>query len=90
MLSRATLFRMKQIAFVLPFILLAALITTSSAGTRTATSAERKACVDKIQPRIDTIDARLRTGYSGKEGERLRDQRRKLEDALLKCRTVPG
>jgi hypothetical protein len=81
---------MKHLAFALPFILLAAIFTTSSAGTRTATTAERTACVGKLQPRIDAIDAKLRAGYSGRAGESLREQRRKLEDALARCRTVPA
>jgi len=88
--AHETLFGVRPIAFLLPFIAVAAAIATSSAGTRTATAAERAACVAKIQPRIDSIDAKMRAGYSGSEGERLADQRRKLEDALAKCRRIPS
>jgi len=59
------------------------------AEARTATAAERAACVAKIQPKIDAIDARLRAGYSARDGERLLDQQRKLEDARDKCRIAP-
>jgi hypothetical protein len=79
---------MKHIAFAL--LLLFIVPNAASAGTRTATAAERAACAGKIQPRIDAIDAKLRAGYSGRQGESLRDQRRKLEDALARCRTVPA
>lgn len=53
---------------------------------RTATAAERAACEARIQPRIDAINARLRAGYTAREGETLRAQRRKLEARLAACR----
>ena len=55
---------------------------------RTATTAEKAACEAKIQPRIDRIDARLRAGYSAKEGERLRADRRRLQVEKAACRRV--
>ena len=54
---------------------------------RTATHAERAACEAKIQRRIDAIDSRMRTPYSAEDGERLRERRRKLEEARASCRT---
>jgi hypothetical protein len=58
------------------------------ATARTATAAERNACIARIQPRIDEIDARMRAGYAADEGERLKARRRKLEDARSKCSEV--
>jgi hypothetical protein len=56
------------------------------AAPRTASTAERTACEAKIQPRIDDINARLRSGYSAEEGEKLRAQRRSLEAQRAACR----
>lgn len=71
------------------FILLVSL--TGLAGTpghaRTATRGERAACEAKIQSKIDAIDSRMRTPYSAGEGERLRERRRKLEEARASCRS---
>jgi len=53
---------------------------------RTATTAEREACVAALQKRIDAIDARMRQPYAGREGERLREKRDQLEKAREACR----
>lgn len=55
---------------------------------RTATAAERRACESKIQQKIDTIDSQLRAGYSARDGERLKERRRKLEVERAGCREV--
>jgi hypothetical protein len=69
-------------------VLLTACIAMAPAQARTASAAERAACEAKIRPRIDAIESRLRAGYSAREGESLRAQRRKLEIQLLRCREV--
>jgi hypothetical protein len=58
------------------------------APARTATPAERKTCEEKIRRKLDAIDARMRAGYSGEQGEALKERRRKLEKELAGCRTV--
>lgn len=60
----------------------------AEAPARTATAAEREACEAKIQPKIDAIDSRLRGGYSASEGERLKQQRRKLVEKRDACRRI--
>jgi hypothetical protein len=72
------------------FITVAMLLLPAFATARTATSAERNACLARIQPKIDEIDARMRLGYSADEGERLKARRRKLEEARSKCSEVKG
>ena len=67
-------------------LLLALAAVPASAAARTATTAEREACVAKIQPKLDSIDSRLRVGYSASEGERLKQQRRKLVEKREACR----
>ena len=56
--------------------------------TRTATSGEKAACEARIQPRIDAIDSRLRAGYGAREGNVLREKRRKLEIERAACAKV--
>lgn len=68
------------------FAFLAIALATGVADARTATTAERTACEAKVQRKIDAVDSRMRAGYEGKEGERLREQRRKLEAERAKCR----
>jgi hypothetical protein len=70
------------------FTLLACVALPSYATPRTASTAERTACEAKVQPRIDDINARLRSGYSADEGAKLRAQRRKLEAQRAACRKV--
>jgi uncharacterized protein len=70
------------------FALLLGGIAQSTAIARTATAAERAACEAKIQPKIDQIDARMRSKYSAREGERLRERRRQLEADRANCRKV--
>jgi hypothetical protein len=72
-----------SLMILVPLIDLAA--TPSQA--RTATHAERAACEAKIQSKIDAIDSRMRAPYSAEDGERLRERRRKLEEARAQCRT---
>jgi hypothetical protein len=79
---------MSRVATAVSFAALAVASTCITADARTATAAERAACAARIQPKIDAIDAKLRAGYSVTEGEYLLEKRRKLEDALAKCRTV--
>lgn len=63
-------------------------VSSAEASTRTATSAEKAACEARIQPRIDAIDAKLRAGYTAREGNTLREKRRKLEIARAACGKV--
>ena len=79
---------MKIPASLQPIIAAALLLPPACATARTATAAEREACVARIQPKIDEIDARMRAGYSGEEGERLKARRRKLEQARANCSEV--
>ena len=67
---------------------LLAAMPVAEAGTRTATSAEREACEARIQPRIDAIDAKLRAGYGAREGNALREKRRKLVVERAACGKV--
>jgi hypothetical protein len=60
---------------------------TPPGQARTATHAERVACEAKIQSKIDAIDSRMRAPYDAEDGERLRERRRKLEEARASCRT---
>jgi hypothetical protein len=62
-------------------------LTATPSEARTATHAERAACEAKIQSRIDAIDSRMRAPYGAADGERLRERRRKLEEARARCRT---
>jgi uncharacterized protein len=75
---------MKVSALVIPILLLTA--GDSNAQTRTATAAERAACEDKIQKKIDAIDSKMRSEYAAPEGERLKEKRRKLETERYECR----
>jgi hypothetical protein len=68
------------------YLLVLSLLLHSPVHARTASSAERESCQAKIQKQLDTIDARMRAGYSAKEGEALKTRRRKLEDARERCR----
>lgn len=69
---------------------MSAALLTPLAHSRTATAAERSACEAKVQERIDAIDSRLRAGYSARDGERLKERRRKLEEERARCRQAPG
>jgi hypothetical protein len=60
----------------------------ASAQTRTATTAERAACEARLQQKLDAIESRLRAGYSAREGERLKERRRKLQEQRAECRYV--
>ena len=74
---------------LLSLIVLVLLIDLSlpAIQARTATNAERAACESVVQKKIDAIDARMRSPYATDEGERLRERRRKLEEARANCRT---
>lgn len=78
---------MNRLAHVL-LLSVSAWITPSSAQTRTATAAERAACESKIQEKIDAIDSKMRTTYTAREGERLKERRRKLQDQRYECRNT--
>jgi len=69
--------------------MLTVLLLPLASPARTATAKERAACEAKIQSQIDSIDSKLRGGYSAAEGERLRERRRKLEEKRAGCRTIP-
>jgi hypothetical protein len=73
---------------VIPVAAWLAGIVPADAGTRTATSAERAACEAKIQPRLDAIDAKMRSGYRAREGEALKEKRRKLVAERAACAKV--
>lgn len=77
---------MKLLAALL-FLVLLIDLSSHSTEARTATRAERAACESKIQNKIDAIDARMRSPYTTDEGERLRERRRKFEEARANCRT---
>jgi hypothetical protein len=76
--------------YLLPSVLSFALALPAAAvaGSRTATEAERKACEAPIDLEIDSVNARMRGGYSNSEGEYLRAHLRRLKDRLAKCRLV--
>jgi hypothetical protein len=77
---------MKSVAALL-LLVLSIDLWLPSTQARTATNAERAACESKIQGKIDAIDSRMRQPYTTDEGERLRERRRKLEEARANCRT---
>jgi hypothetical protein len=77
---------MKAPAIVIALTMLAAAMRTDA---RPATSTERAACEAKLDRKIDAISAKLRSGYSADEGERLKARRRKLEAEKAGCRRVP-
>lgn len=81
---------MKFTARLCTSITVAMLLLPAYSTARTATAAERNACLARIQPKIDEIDSRMRTGYSADEGERLKARRRKLEEARTQCSEVKG
>ena len=68
-------------------LVLSSVLVSSSGTARTATNSERAACEAKVQEKIDAIDQRMRQAYSPKDGERLRERRRQLENARANCRT---
>ncbi|MBT8079733.1 MAG: DUF4124 domain-containing protein [Gammaproteobacteria bacterium] len=45
----------------------------------------RADCRQRYQAEIDNIDARMRSGYSSAEGNRLRDKRRQLQTQRSRC-----
>ncbi len=57
--------------------------------TGTPRARKARSCWD-IQNEIDRIDSRMRLGYAGKVGEKLRSQRRQLKDqyAGQRCNTT--
>jgi hypothetical protein len=77
---------MKLLASLL-FLVLLIDLAAPSIQARTATNAERAACQSTVQKKIDAIDARMRSPYTTEDGERLRERRRKLEEARANCRT---
>jgi hypothetical protein len=67
---------------------LAAVILAGPSQARTATTAEREACEARLRERLDVIDSKLRAGYGAREGELLKQRRRKLEEQRARCRFV--
>lgn len=80
--------RMRNSALIA--ILVSSLLASASGQARTATAKERHACEAKAQQKIDAIDSKLRAGYSPRDGERLKERRRKLEDERARCRQARG
>lgn len=77
---------MKLLPLILPMLCVTAGLSPAAGQTRTATAAERAACEARIQQKIDAIDSRMRVEYTGPEGERLKEKRRKLETERYNCR----
>ena len=77
---------MKHLLLLVLLLLITAGISAPTAQARTATAAERAACEAKVQKKIDAIDSKMRAEYSGPEGERLKEKRRKLEIERYNCR----
>ena len=77
---------MKPALLIIPMLWVAAGSSPVTAQTRTATAAERAACEAKVQQKIDAIDSRMRVEYTGPQGERLKEKRRKLETERYNCR----
>jgi uncharacterized protein len=77
---------MKLSLLIIPLLWATTGISPATAQTRTATATERAACEDKIQQKIDAIDSKMRAEYTGPEGERLKEKRRKLEAERYNCR----
>jgi hypothetical protein len=84
--SLAKMSAMKLTLLIIRMLCVAAGISPVTAQTRTATAAERAACEAKVQQKIDAIDSRMRVEYTGPEGERLKEKRRKLETERYNCR----
>lgn len=70
------------------FAILVCLLASVAGHARTATAEERRRCEAKVQENIDAIDSKLRAGYSVRDGERLKERRRKLEAERARCREV--
>jgi hypothetical protein len=62
------------------FLFAFALSAVAIAGSRTATETERKACEAPIDLEIDSVNGRMRGGYSNSE----------WKDQRAKCRLVVG
>jgi hypothetical protein len=77
--------RMKPLATLLLAVIA---LQIAPASARTATTAERLACERPLQDQIDAIHDRMRTGYGAREGERLKERLRHLEEARRRCRTI--
>ena len=75
-----------KLSLLVGFVSVVVGVAATGAEARTATAAERAACEAKIQKKIDAIDSKMRAEYSGPEGERLKERRRKLEDERYNCR----
>ena len=52
---------------------------------RARDEARRAECRDRIRGQIDSINSRMRSGYTGSQGRTLRDRRRNLERDLREC-----
>jgi hypothetical protein len=85
-LRLAKMVGMKLSPLIFPMLSITTGISPVTAQTRTATAAERAACDARIQQKIDAIDSRMRVEYTGPEGERLKEKRRKLETERYNCR----
>jgi hypothetical protein len=72
---------------LLSFAVMSAFATVGNAQSRTATNEERERCEAPIERQIEQINDRMREGYSGTEGERLKERLRDLQAEKARCRT---
>jgi hypothetical protein len=72
---------------LLSFAVMIAFATVGNAQSRTATDEERERCEAPIERQIDQINDQMREGYSGNEGERLKERLRELQAQKARCRT---
>lgn len=45
----------------------------------------RNECRDRLRGQIDSVNSQMRSGYSGSQGQTMRDRRRDLEERLRDC-----
>lgn len=69
----------------------AALIAVSFALSGSASAASPVAeCQDRLQQKIDRLNARMRVGYSARSGEKLKVEWKRLTDLRGTCARNPG
>lgn len=62
-------------------------LVMSGAAEARMTAAEKKACIEYYDQRIETVNKRLKQGYKEPTGNRLRKERREYQDAKSRqCR----
>lgn len=65
-------------------LILAALVAPCANAARET----REACKVRVQAQIDRINARMRQGYTGTQGEHFRRQLRDLKDRYEQCKKI--